>query len=153
MMVTKIVKKLTSMMMGLLILILLRVHANDLAPTKFYMSSPPISLPYSSRIDEAKRPIKRLMHNCLAKVVKACELHKKTWPLADLRYQICISEGFGKCFIHVINGEYSRMFRDCIMTEGNRILAYGSKARVSCLLDCYEQHMKMHSDVIQMQNP
>jgi hypothetical protein len=143
MMVTKCVKKFMLMMMGLLILILLHVHANDLAPTLFYLASPPIPLPHSSTIDEARRPRKRTFLMCLPKVVRDCEKKKKIWPLADFKYQICISRGFGECFIHCIDYKSSRMFKDCIMTKCNRF-GYGSKSRVSCLLDCYEQHIKMH---------
>jgi hypothetical protein len=72
-MVTKSVTKLTLVMMGLLILIVLNVQAKNFAPTSFYLSSPPISLHYSSKVDEAKTA----NQSCLTRVVKSCESKKE----------------------------------------------------------------------------
>jgi hypothetical protein len=33
------------------------------------------------------------------------------------------------------------------------ITPHASKAHVSCLLDCFKEHVNMHSDVIYTQNP
>jgi hypothetical protein len=138
MMVTKSVTKLTLVMMGLLSLIVLNVQANNFAPTSFYLSSPPISLPYSSKVDEAKTT----KQSCLTGVVKSCESRKKTWPLNDLGYQLCVSEGFGTCLMHGMHQEHS-MFKDCVMINCKRNSVYRSLARVSCLLDCYEESISM----------
>lgn len=75
MMVMKRVRKLTLVVMELFILIFLNVQANDLAPTSFYPSLPPIPLPYSFKVDHLGP-----MDRCLTRAIKDCECRKYKWP-------------------------------------------------------------------------
>ena len=59
-MVMKRVRKLWLVMIGLFILILISVQANDIAPISFYPSSPPVPLPYSFKVDGAPKKKKKV---------------------------------------------------------------------------------------------
>jgi hypothetical protein len=147
-MVTKCIRKLTFVMMELLILILLVVQANELAPTPFCPYSPPIQLSYSSELDEAKG----LMEICLTRKFENCESFKKTWPLPDLEYELCIHYGHLYCLNHI------KVIHDPVIDCFTINCKPKSKIRplplsyVRCLLKCYTKYIKKHPNVIHTKN-
>jgi hypothetical protein len=84
----KCVRKLMLVITKLYILILFSVQANNIAPTSFTLSSPPILPPYSSELDFGE------LHLCLAHAVGQCARIKSTWPFPDKRYEFCIDKSF-----------------------------------------------------------
>jgi len=151
-MVRKCVRNLPVLIMEVLILIVLNVQANDLASTSFYPSSPPILLPYSFELDRAKGDI----HECLTNEIEGCKSSKTTWPSSDIKYSYCIFRSFKKCLNEFPRHPIMRpIIKDCFLvcaikleTEQRYIAGF-----TSCLLKCYEEHVKKPSDVIYMQNP
>ena len=141
MVVTKGVRKLTSVMVELFFLILLYVQANNLVLASVQSSSPPIMLPYSFEVDEAQE-----MYECGEDVVEGCERHKTTWPLADLRYQTYIFNGFARCFPHDKISEHLPTFKDCLHTKCLRRPKWSSEIispKSVHITKCYEKHIKM----------
>jgi hypothetical protein len=156
-MATKCVRKLMLvMMMKLLILILLGVQANDLAPTSLSPSSSLIMSPYSFELDNHGE-----IHLCLTLGICHCSNLKTTWPHPDATYEACIFATFLRCFKGIKNSEDPIMFPiifNCAKTKCERFLKIEDilliRAQlVRCLLKCFNKHVASPSDVIYLQNP
>jgi len=156
-MAVKCVRKLMLVMIELLILILISVLANDCAPISFFPSPPPMLPPYSYELDW-----EGTLHSCLINGVEfRCASIKTTWPFPDFEYETCIFVTFEYCLGNINN--YRRKFivyiiKYCIKTNCHKKLKIKANHRrsaryVSCLLECYEEHIRNPPDVIYTQNP
>jgi hypothetical protein len=153
-MVMKCVRKLMLVITKLHILILFSVQANNLAPTTFTLSSPPILPPYSSELDAGE------LHLCLTLAVGQCAGFKSTWPFPDKAYELCIINAFGACVIETRSLEKRAAFHIlmyCLVDNCEPKLQSKAKHRqntllVRCLLECYYHHVTNPNDVIYMQN-
>jgi hypothetical protein len=97
-MALKCIRKFSVVMIELLILIILKVQANDLAHFSFHLSSAPIQLSYFSKLDKVQNhvlaptslslspipiiyhphftkldEVQETIHTCLANKIRACE--------------------------------------------------------------------------------
>jgi hypothetical protein len=156
-MVIKCVRKLILVMIELLILILLSLQANDCAPISFFPSPPPIVPPYSFELDGYGS-----LYACLRTGVEfRCASIKSTWPFPDIEYETCIFVTFEYCLGNFENYKLQNIvhvIKYCIKTNFHPKLKIKASHRrsaryVSCLLECYEDHIKNPSDVIYTQNP
>jgi hypothetical protein len=147
-MASKCIKKIMLVMMKFLILIILKVQANNLSSTSFSPSALPVLYPQSSKLDEVKPTI----HTCFANGIKGCE---KTWPLHNLFIHHVL--GFESCLIkvHIIrwvkqhakeemNEEHFECIVRCAINHSNI---------KPCFTKCYEEHIESHIDAIYIQNP
>jgi hypothetical protein len=138
-MACKCIRKLMVVMMEFLILILLKVQANDLAHISFHPSSAPTMLPYFSELDKVQNndfaptsfspsplPIldpqsfeldifKKTFYKCLEGKIKICE---ETSAQGTFELKECIWKGHTKCLI-----------------KHRRRMTFWS---LHCLLDCFE---------------
>lgn len=155
-MVVICVRKLMLVMMEMLILILLSVRANNRAPTSFSLSPPPILPPYYFELGDG------VIKWCLTNgVEEQCASIKGPWPFPDLEYEICIDSAFKHCLgNYVVLGDKKVFFiiKDCIHTNCHpklkiRVVHRRSARYVSCLLECYVEHVKTPSNVTHTQNP
>jgi hypothetical protein len=116
-MASKRIKKLMVVIMELLVLVLLKVQANDLAHISFPPSSPPIQLHHFSELGKVQinnlaptsfRPsplpimdphsfeldeVQGTMHTCVANVIQDCEIK---WQ-HTYHYGFCLLDGFQQC--------------------------------------------------------
>jgi hypothetical protein len=153
-MVMKCVRKLMLVITKLHILILFSVEANNIAPTSFTSSSPPILSPYSSKLDIAE------LNWCLTVAVGHCAEFKSTWPFPDKLYELCIIKAFVVCFNETRafkNTITSQILNDCVFVNCKQKLRIKARHRqralfVHCLLECYYQHVTNPNDVIHRQN-
>jgi hypothetical protein len=135
-MVTKYVRKLTVVAMKLLILIIFYMQANDLAPASTYMSSPPVPLPYFSKV----HTIEEVMKICLLHRVRNCESFKAYRGSGPkIPFETCVDKGFLGC-LHTIVREKPLVTKtyDC--------------AKTNCMSKD-EKHIEKHSDVIYTRIP
>jgi hypothetical protein len=150
----KCVKKLMLLITKLHILILFSVQANNLVPTSFTPSSPPILPPYSSELDIAE------LHWCLTRVVGHCTGFKSTWPFPDKLYELCIIGAFAVCFVetpYFKNPITFHILSYCLEVNCDPKLRIKAKHRqralyAHCLLECYDKHVTNPNDVIYMHN-
>jgi hypothetical protein len=155
-MACKCISKLMVVMMELLILILLKVQANDPAHISFRPSSPSTMLPYFSELDKDLAPtsfssspllildpqsfeldkVKRTMYNCLEDKIKNCE---KKGAQGTLEFEECILKAHRKCLIRhryrkKMTYESSHCLLNCFEHRSHEIGA--------CFLECYEKYFK-----------
>jgi hypothetical protein len=156
---TKCVRKHIVVMIELLVFILHDVQANDLAPSSLSLSSPPILLPYSFKLDEATGA----MHKCIIDNVDACASSKRIWPFRDSKYEICIKRILWKCFFHanpIYHSKVMLVIKKIVMCANAncypkmRVMHIHARSHfLSCVLECCEERNKRHSNMIYMQNP
>jgi hypothetical protein len=135
----KCIRKLLLVMMEVLILILVQVHANVLAPSTFGPSSFPIPLPDFTELDQVLAP----MGECLKNVIESCKeernSHEEENPVADLIYDSCVVVRFGLCIKEYAHGLDLKKYSPFIICS----LACREKHGVAgCLIKCYETHFE-----------
>jgi hypothetical protein len=150
----KCVRKLMLVITKLHILILISVQANNIAPTSFTPSSPPILHPYSSELDIGE------LHLCLIHAVGHCTRFKSTWPFPDKAYELCITNAFALCIVETRGSKNPIIFhnlRYCLDVNCEpklriKVKHHQSTLFVRCLLECFYQHVANPNDVIFVQN-
>jgi hypothetical protein len=120
-MACKCIRKLILVVIEFLILILLKVQANNHGHISFTPFSSPIQLPHFSKLNTvqtnnlappsicpAPMPIMyphsfddldkvhRQMHKCVVNTIRACE---KTWPEKGFKFKFCLRASFRNCRI------------------------------------------------------
>jgi len=159
-------------MLELLIHILLKVQANDLAYISFHPSSPPIMNPHFSRIHKVQTngraptsfgpsrlslmyphsskldEVTKTLHTCLKDEIKVCE---DTWEHVHTRKFIsCLVRSNRKC-LKEYGARLGVTCSECLLDCQQKKSKIGA-----CLLTCFESHLKHRekpSDVIYTQNP
>jgi hypothetical protein len=170
-MACKCIRKLMLVIMELLILILLKVQANDLAQISFHSSSPSALLSYFRKLDKVQTKdisptsfcpsplpimyphcfeldeIQGTIHTCVTDdEIKFCEIK---WPHRRIGFQFCIISAYTKCWLshHVeqkMTTEHILCVHDCVKHRSD----IGT-----CCNECNERHSKTHSDVVYTQYP
>lgn len=153
------------MMMELRIVSLIEIEANDkiapspssfpvqLLPGHFSMldiaASPspfPVQLPHYSDLDklhEGRGPLSVCLTN---KVELECA-HLQRGPYHAILHELCILSGFFFCMSH-LNTPYDPLYltmQHCLF-DCHKEGTYNGKRRTKCFLQCYEKHIKVHSD-------
>jgi hypothetical protein len=119
-----------------------KVQTKDIFPTSFCPSPLPIMYPHSSKLDE----IQGTIHTCLANEIKLCEIK---WQHRMIGFQFCIISTYTKCWLSHHGGEkmtYEHLF--CVQNCVKHRRDIGT-----CCKECYERHFKTHTDVVYTQNP
>lgn len=162
----KCIRKLVVVMMELLILILLKVQANDFAHTSFCPSSHPIVFPYFSKLDKVQNNVLaptssffslhcpsfilnhlnwmkiKKQYTCIAKQIKFCE-EKHTHNI--LEFGSCIWSHHLACTEEHLP-DMNVMADICVLNCVEHPSDIGSYVK-----ECYEKHFK-DSDVVYAQN-
>lgn len=146
-MVAKCVRKHMLVIIELLIPILPSVQANDHAPTSL-PSLPPIQPPYFSELDGE-------IYYCLFDEIEdKCLSIKSTWPFPDFEYETCVYLSLKHCLLNFFHEDpqgycviESCIRNYCIPRLKIRANDIKSVRFVSCLLECYEEHLKKSVEV------
>ena len=166
-------KKLMLVILELFILILLKVQANDYADITFQPSSPSIMLPHFPKLDKVQTndlatisfsssPLPTLyphsfkldevqgtIHTCFADEIKFCKeiMISHVFLMKMDHYETCFVVGYIKCWeshhgLEKISSEHMWCIHVCSTATniGN------------CAKECYEKHVKKHSNVVYKQN-
>jgi hypothetical protein len=132
----KCIRTLMLVVMELVILIL-EVQTNDLAPTYFSPSVLPIRYLHSSKPEKVREPL----HKCLGNEIKGCE-QLRAWPRSSIQFEICIFKGFTKCSNPVKHGkEWPRHFSQCLIDCKQH---KHQSMVVACYIRCHNKHVKKH---------
>jgi len=134
------------MVVGVVVVVLIfpmvfAVQANDLSPRSLFTSSLHVRLLRSPRHDKT-----RLLYDCLESIPGKCK--KKKHGPESLEFKECIIYNFFHCFykfrIHLRGTEaiYSlgKMCIDKCFPKSEAFHVNGA----TCLLECYEEHIKKH---------
>lgn len=136
-------------MVVMVIMALVEVHeANTIASKSSGLASFPNPLARFSQLDRAEKSV----GVCHEEKIHRCEVwRKRIGPLGSLPYPLCISLAFVRCTTHAIaNGDpMAKIMEKCVfdcVAKPNPVF--------KCVLQCYaEHHLKMDSDMENMQNP
>lgn len=139
-------------LISILVQLIQASHDENMAPTSFGPSSPPIAVydHFPTKLGTASHQgTLGPMGDCLKKIIRRCGHFKKLGRLGMFTYEACILYKFGRCARKLIALRdpmaviIDKCMRDCNALNPNRnktVSSYLSK----CYLRCYELNYRKH---------
>ena len=157
-----------------LILILLKVQANDLAHIYFHPSSPPTLVPHFSKLDKVQTidfvpasfcpsplpilypysskldKVQGIMHTFFEDEINICNkryLHRRFSKIYRFIFKTCVTYGFARCLEKIAQIQITVQHFDCL-----RNCLKHRNDLATCFTECYEKPINKQLDVVYTQN-